>query len=73
MVDLVAGWRRRVQAVRQARRAYAKALHLNPAQAGAWKDAAFAYHHESQVRSLQLPHWTRVSARVSPHHFLCKD
>ena len=42
-------WRRRVEAMRQGRRAYAKALHLNPAQSGAWQDAAFAYHHEAQV------------------------
>lgn len=42
-------WRRRVAAVRQGRRAYAKALHLHPAQPGGWLDAAFAYHHEAQV------------------------
>lgn len=43
------GWRRRVEAMRQARRAYAKALHLDPAQAGAWQDAAYAYHHQAQL------------------------
>jgi hypothetical protein len=43
------GWRRRVQAMRQARRAYGRALHLNPARSGAWQDAAFSYHLEWQV------------------------
>jgi hypothetical protein len=43
------GWRRRAAALRQARRAYAKALHLGPAAAGAWQDAAFALYHEAQV------------------------
>lgn len=42
-------WQRRVEAMRQARRAYAKALHLDPAQPQAWQDAAFAYHHQAQV------------------------
>jgi hypothetical protein len=45
-------WRRRVGAMRQGRRAYAKALHLSPAQPGAWQDAAVAYHHEAQVGRL---------------------
>ncbi|KAL4853629.1 Tetratricopeptide repeat protein SKI3 [Chlorella vulgaris] len=43
------GWRRRVQAMRQARRAYGRALHLNPARSGAWQDAAFSYHLEWQL------------------------
>lgn len=38
-----------MEAMRQARRAYAKALHVHPAQPGAWLDAGFAYHHEAQV------------------------
>ena len=42
-------WRRRVEAMRQGRRAYAKALHLDPAQPRAWQDAAFAFHHQAQV------------------------
>ncbi len=42
-------WQRRVEAMRQGRRAYAKALHLDPAQPRAWQDAAFAYHHQAQV------------------------
>ena len=49
MEGLLDGWRRRVEAMRQARRAYAKALHIDPAQPGAWQDAAFAYHHEARV------------------------
>jgi hypothetical protein len=35
--------------MRQGRRAYAKALHLNPAQPRAWQDTAFAYHHQAQL------------------------
>ena len=48
-------WRRRVEAMRQGRRAYAKVLHLNPSQPAAWQDAAFAYHHEAQVGKAVLP------------------
>jgi superkiller protein 3 len=48
--EALQGWRRRVGAVRRARAAYAKALHLHPAQAGAWQDAGATFYLERQLR-----------------------
>jgi superkiller protein 3 len=39
--------------VRSARRAYAKALHLDPGHASAWQDAAFALYHQRQLSRCQ--------------------
>ncbi|GAB4822771.1 hypothetical protein N2152v2_009817 [Parachlorella kessleri] len=43
-------WGRRIRAVQLARRAYCKALRLDPPQGAAWSDLAATYYHESQLR-----------------------
>ena len=43
-------WESRIKSVQQARRAYARALHLKPDRGSAWGDAASAYYIEAQLR-----------------------
>ena len=43
-------WAGRIRATQAARRAYSRALHLNPAEGGAWLDVASTHYHEGQLR-----------------------
>lgn len=58
IAGLLEAWRRRMEAMQQGQRAYAKALHLDPGQPGSWQDAAFAYYHEAQV-CVRVPNLVR--------------
>lgn len=49
----VAPWRRwqlRIASVQQARRVYARALHMNPGRSSAWGDVASTFYIEAQLR-----------------------
>lgn len=43
-------WRRRITSVQQARRVYARALHMNPGRSAAWGDAASTFYVGAQLR-----------------------
>ena len=43
-------WKRRLEALRLARRAYSRVLHVDPVQPGGWHDVAAAAYHEAQLR-----------------------
>ncbi len=43
-------WQLRIESVREARRAYARSLHLQPTSAGAWGDVGASFYLESQLR-----------------------
>lgn len=45
----VEAWQGRIRAVQHSRRAYIKALHLEPSAASAWQDVACTFYHESQL------------------------
>ena len=58
IVSWCCSWKGRINSVRQARQAYAKAVHVKPDRAAAWGDAASAFYVEAQLRrahtSMQL-------------------
>ena len=43
-------WETRISAMRAARRAYARALHLAPGQGSLWGDVSATFYHEAQLR-----------------------
>lgn len=43
-------WKMRISAMKGARRAYAKALHLAPGQGSLWGDVSATFYHEAQLR-----------------------
>ena len=43
-------WQQRIESVQQARRVYARALHMNPGRSSAWGDAASTFYTEAQLR-----------------------
>lgn len=49
-VCAVRSWQMRISAMKAARRAYAKALHLAPGQGSLWGDVSATFYHEAQLR-----------------------
>lgn len=49
-VCAVCSWQMRISAMKAARRAYAKALHLAPGQGSLWGDVSATFYHEAQLR-----------------------
>ena len=49
-ISCCCSWKGRIKSVRQARQAYAKAVHVKPDRAAAWGDAASAFYVEAQLR-----------------------
>ena len=49
-ISCCCSWKGRIKSVRQARQAYAKAMHVKPDRAAAWGDAASAFYVEAQLR-----------------------
>lgn len=52
-------WQKRISAMKAARRAYAKALHLAPGQGSLWGDVSASLYHEAQLR--------RAHPKLEPH------
>ena len=48
-ISCCCSWLGRIKSVRQARQAYAKAVHVKPDRAAAWGDAASAFYVEAQL------------------------
>ncbi|KAL3133073.1 hypothetical protein ABBQ38_006975 [Trebouxia sp. C0009 RCD-2024] len=52
-------WELRISAMKASRRAYARALHLAPAQGSLWGDVSATFYHEAQLR--------RAHPKLDPH------
>ena len=60
VVYVACSWQLRICAMRTARRAYAKALHLAPGQGSFWGDVSATFYHEAQLR--------RAHPKLDPKH-----
>ena len=67
----IEAWQGRIRTVQRSRKAYVKALHLEPSAASAWHDVACTFYHESQLHRSNATSLENLSSSLLERAVLC--